>query len=122
MLSRNSCTCEVLHYRCCFRMVFFDSMLLIQYDAEGNSDEQNRLALAVAVIQSAIASKLCSFIKYGPAQKIGLMCIKYTPSLYSAYLTFCISCTGSVNCIELSIVCCTSIKSFISYLNLCTKF
>ena len=50
-------------------------------------------------------------------EKIGLMCTEYTPSHF-IYLIFCVSSTyivfhWSINCIQFSIVCYTSWKSFI---------
>ena len=54
-------------------------------------------------------------------EKIGLMCIKYIPSHYYAYLNLSIRYTCDVNCIKFPIVCFTSNKSFTNKLCLNTK-
>ena len=46
-------------------------------------------------------------------EKTMLMYTKYTSLHYFSYLTFCVSCASSVNCIGFPMVSCTIIKSFI---------
>ena len=49
-------------------------------------------------------------------EKTGLICTKDTTLHYTKYLIVYISYAGSVNCIKLPIVCCTSNTSFIGKL------